>query len=88
MPTTATTATADAFRGELLSRAAWKQGVLGAVNVAAQVLAVRMILLLAVLGAVILSVLALRLPDLLRLAALGIYTVTVVLPLTWLSARH
>lgn len=72
---------------EYVARSAWKQSVLGTLNVAFLVLAVRLILLLAVLGAVALTWLALAAPDPLRMAAVGLYTVTVVIPLIWLSAR-
>jgi hypothetical protein len=67
---------------------AWKQGVLGAINVATAILAVRLILLLAVAGAVFLALEALATAEPLRLAALGVYTLSVVLPLVWLAARH
>ena len=66
---------------------AWKAGVLGALNLAARVLAVRLILLLATIGAAGLTWMALAEHDPLRLIAVGIYTLTVVVPLIWLSSR-
>jgi hypothetical protein len=57
-------------------------------NVAAAILAARMILLLAVLGAIALAWMALQAHDLLRLAVLAVYTVTCVGPLIWLSSRR
>ena len=76
-----------ALLAEIAARRAWKQGVLGAMNVAVWLLAVRMILLLAVVGAVILTWYALTAPDPFRLGAVALYTVTVVVPLVWLARR-
>lgn len=73
---------------EYAQRAAWKQGVLGAVNVLALVLAVRIILLVAVIGAICLTVIAIRDPDPWRLGALAIFAMTVVIPTVWLSGRR
>jgi hypothetical protein len=67
--------------------AAWKAGVLGTINVLAMTLAARMILLIGVSGAIWLTYLALASPDPYRLAVLGVYSVVVVVPLTWLAAR-
>ena len=80
--------TQAAILTELAARASWKQGVMGAMNVATRILAVRMILLLAVLGAVILTWLALLTADPVRLGAVALYTITVVMPLVWLSSRN
>ena len=66
---------------------AWKQGIIGSLNVAAAVLAARFVLLLSVIGAILLVWMALALHDPFRLIAVGIYTVTVVLPLVWLASR-
>lgn len=60
---------------------------MAAFNVAANILAVRVILLLAVISAGLLAGFALMLHDPFRLIALGIYTVTVLLPLVWLASR-
>jgi hypothetical protein len=73
---------------EYIHRAAWKAGLLGALNAATAILAVRLILLVSVCGAVALAYLALHDPDPYRLGALGVYAVLVVVPLIWLSARH
>lgn len=73
---------------EYVQRAAWRQGVLGAVNVLALVLSVRLILLVAITGAISLTVIAIRDPDPWRMAALGIYALTVVVPTVWLSSRR
>jgi hypothetical protein len=62
--------------------------VLGSLNLAATVLAARMILLLAVLGAIGLTWLALAARDLLLTVPVGLYTVTVCLPLVWLAGRR
>jgi hypothetical protein len=83
--TTTTTATPP---NEFVHRAAWKAGVMGALNVVTAVLAVRLILLVSVCGAIALAYLALVLPDPYRLGALAIYAVAVVLPLVWLSSRR
>ena len=61
---------------------------MGALNVAVAILAVRLILLISIGGAITLAVMALGNAEPMRLAAVGIYTVTVVLPLVWLSGRH
>jgi hypothetical protein len=73
---------------EYIHRANWKAGVLGALNVATAILAVRLILLSSVLGAIGLTYLVLREPDPYRLAALGVYAGVVVVPLIWLTARR
>lgn len=89
-----TTATASATNpvsretAELQNRAAWKAGVLGALNVLVLVIAVRFILLIAVVGAIWLTVAAIAVPDPLKLAALGIYALVVVVPTVWLASRR
>lgn len=60
---------------------------MGALNLLAVVLAVRLILLIAVVGAIYLTVVAIGAPDPYRLAALGIYCLVVVGPTVWLSSR-
>lgn len=84
----ATTATPTNIQAEYIHRAAWKAGVMGALNVVIAALAVRLILLCGVLGANALTFLALREPDPYRLAAVGVYSVVVVVPLIWLAARR
>lgn len=71
-----------------VEQANWKAGARGAINVLAAVLAVRLILLVATVGAIALAWLAAQEHDPYRLGALGAYTVTVVVPLIWLSARR
>lgn len=70
---------------EYVHRAAWKAGVLGALNVLVAVVAVRLILLVAVSGAIWLTYLALQSPDVMRLSVLGVYCAAVVLPATVLA---
>jgi len=76
-----------ALTQELAHRAAWKAGVIGALNVAIALVAVRLIVLVAVVGGIALTWLALGEPDLMRLGALGIYTLAVVVPTVWLASR-
>jgi len=76
--------------GEYQHRAAWKAGVMGALNLLAIVLAVRLVLLVAVIGALWLAKLALDVPATLQIPALvmlGVYCATVVIPMVWLSSR-
>lgn len=56
-------------------------------NAVTQVVAARMIVLVAVLGAIGLTVLALQSPDAYRLGALGIYAGAVVGSTVWLAGR-
>jgi hypothetical protein len=72
---------------EHLNRAAWRAGMLGAVNLLIVVVAVRLILLVAVVGAIILAYIVIESPDPWRLGALGIYALVVVVPTVWLSSR-
>lgn len=67
---------------------AWRAGVMGAVNVIAAVLAVRLILLVATAGAIALAWLAAAEHDPYRLGALVAYTVSVVLPMVWLAGKR
>jgi hypothetical protein len=78
----------DLTAKEFVHRAAWKAGVMGSLNVLVQVLAVRLTLLVSVGGAIYLTWLALAQPDPYRLACLGVYSLVVVVPLVWLSARR
>lgn len=72
---------------ELISRVAWRQGVLGALDILLRLLAARMILLFAVLGAISLAWLALSSSDYIKLAALAVYLAGALLPLVWLASR-
>jgi ABC-type polysaccharide/polyol phosphate export permease len=72
---------------EFVRRAVWRQGVLGAVNVLALVLAVRLVVLVAVSGGIVLTLISLRDSDVYHLGALAIYSVFVVIPIVWLAAR-
>lgn len=71
-----------------MHRAAWKAAVMGALNVLVQVLAVRMILLVAVVGGIFLTWLALQAPDPYRLGALAIYCAAVVVPTVWIASNR
>jgi hypothetical protein len=80
--------TSPNLQAEYVHRAAWKAGVLGAINVAVAVLAARLVVLVAVIGGIALTWLALAVPDPVRLGALGIYCVAVVIPCIWLAGRR
>ena len=76
--------------GEYVHRAVWKAGVMGALNLLAVVLAVRLVLLVAVIGALWLAKLAIEVPPTVQMPALillGTYCLTTVIPLVWLSSR-
>lgn len=66
---------------------AWKQGVIGALNVATSILAARAILMVAVSGDIALTWLCLVEPDPYRLAALAIYSGAVVVPMILMALR-
>jgi hypothetical protein len=69
---------------------AWKAGFIGAFNLLAVVLAVRLVLLVAVIGALWLAKLALDVPVAMQMPALimlGVYCGAVVIPMVWLSSR-
>jgi len=68
-----------------MARFAWKQAVMGTLNVLTIVLAVRLTLLVAVSGAIALAYLALSAPTPYTAVVLGIYSVVVVVPLVWLA---
>jgi hypothetical protein len=93
--TATTTATTQPKPGvsretEFVHRAAWKAGVMGALNLLAVVLAVRLVLLVAVIGALWLAKLAIEVPPSVQMPALvmlGTYCLTTVIPLVWLSSR-
>jgi hypothetical protein len=89
--TTATTQPKTVSREtEFMTRAAWRNGVMGALNLLAVVLAVRLVLLVAVIGALWLAKLALDVPVAMQMPALvmlGVYCATVVIPMVWLSSR-
>lgn len=91
MPTTPSSTPSfsqDALHREYIHRAAWKAGVLGALNVATKILAVRLTLFAAVLGAIALAYLVLRDPTPYALGVLGVYAAVVVVPLIWLAAAR
>ena len=73
---------------EYVHRAAWKAGVLGAINVLVLVTAARIIVLVAVGGGIALTSIALGDPSPWRLGALAIYQIAVVVPVVWLASRH
>lgn len=73
---------------EYIHRAAWKAGVLGAINVLVLVTAIRMIVLVALIGDIVLTAMALNAPDPWRLGALAIYSLAVVVPVVWLASRR
>ena len=85
-PGTPTQTVADP-RQEFITRAAWRAGVLGALNLAALILSLRLILLIATGGAIMLTYLALGDRPPFALVALAIYCATVLMPLVWLAAR-
>jgi len=66
----------------------YPQAMLAAFDVIAKVLAARLILLLSVFGAFALAYLATTNPSNLTLAMAGIYNLTVVAPLIWLTAMR
>ena len=75
---------------ELLSRAAWRAGVLGALQMMAAVLAARFILLLSVVGAIGLTLVAVEGHDYLPLIAAAGAVLGVVLAVTlniWMAGR-
>ena len=82
-----TTQTATQPSPEYIHRAAWKAGVLGALNVIVLMTAVRLTLLVSVSGAIALAYLTLQNPDPFRLGALAVYAAIVVVPLIWLASR-
>ena len=84
----ATSQTQPNIQQEYIHRAAWKAGVLGAINVLIQVVAVRVIVLVAVSGGIVLASIALGNPDPWRLGVLTIYSLAVVVPVVWLASRH
>jgi hypothetical protein len=72
---------------EYMARTAWKHGVMGALSVVAQVLALRLLVLIAIVGQIWLTYLALGDPNPFRLIALGIYGASVVIPTIYLALR-
>lgn len=73
---------------EYIHRAAWKAGVLGAINVLVNIVAIRLIVLVAVGGGIVLTSIALGAPDPWRLGVLSIYSLAVVVPVVWLASRR
>lgn len=78
----------QALTQELMERRAWRSSVIASLNVAATILAVRLILLLATLGAFALAYLAIQTAQLMQLGAVALYLAGVILPLVWLSGRR
>jgi len=76
-----------AIAQERIDRAAWRAGMLGAVNFFTMILAARMIVLVAVTGGILLTWRSLEQPDLYRLVALATYCVAVVVPTVFLASR-
>lgn len=70
----------------MVTRAAWRAGVLGAINVFALILSLRLILLISICGAIGLTWVNSG-TEPLRLAAVAGYCLLVVVPMVWLSAR-
>ena len=88
MAATAPTQT-DPPRGpqiEYIHRAAWKAGVLGTLNMAARILAARLIVLVAIVGGIALAYPALGQPDWFHVGILAVYCAGVVLPAVVLAA--
>lgn len=76
---------------EYVTRAAWRAGVLGAINVLAVVLAIRFILLIATIGAIMLAWAVLKAPDPVAWPTLVVligYSAFVVCPIVWLSSHR
>lgn len=61
---------------------------MGALNVLALVLAIRMTVFASVVGGIILSAIALWAPDPYRVGTLAIYCMAVVAPCIWLASRR
>ena len=83
-----TTTTTPPPNLEYVHRAAWKAGVIGALNVILIIVAVRITLMIAIVGAIVLSVTAIQAPDPWRLGALAIYAALVVIPTVFLASRR
>lgn len=73
---------------EVEHRAAWKAGMLGAINVLAAVLAARWTAMMAVAGSILLSLEVMPQPDPYKLGLLGIYCLLVVGPCIWMASRR
>lgn len=71
-----------------MHRAAWKAGVIGALNMATAILAIRLVLLVEISGAIGLTWIALQTPDPYRLGALAIYCASVVVPTIVMALRR
>lgn len=82
------TTTSSDLNAELLSRYAWRQGLLGALAAINQVLAIRAVLLVSVVGAIFLAYLALAQDDVFRLGVLAVYCAVVVAPVVALTYRR
>lgn len=61
---------------------------MGAINVLINVVAARIIVLVAVGGGIALTAISLDNPDAMRLGVLAVYALAVVIPVVWLASRH
>lgn len=86
MPPTTPSGTRSSISLEL-ELEAWKAGVIGALNIATRILAVRVILLVAMIGGIALTGICLLNPDPYRLIALSIYCGTALVPMILMSLR-
>jgi hypothetical protein len=88
-PTTTTTTRLNQpeLAREVVARGAWKQAVLGTLDVAIRVVAARLIVLVGTVGGIWLTWFALQEPDPYRLGALAIYGLGVFIPSVWLASR-
>ncbi|HEX3524700.1 MAG TPA: hypothetical protein VHT52_21755 [Stellaceae bacterium] len=85
-PTPTTPRPPSNFQGDdVIHRAAWKAGFLGALSTATAILSQRLIVLVSATGGIMLTYLALQQPDAYKLGALGIYCAGVVIPAIWLA---
>jgi len=70
------------------SQSGYLQSMLAAIDVLARVLSARMILLLSVGGALGMAYLAMENPSTMTIAIQGVYDLTIVGPLVWLTATR
>jgi hypothetical protein len=70
-----------------LTWAAYRAGVIGAMDALWSILSARMAVLVAIAGGIGLAWLCLSSPDPYRLGILGIYSALIVIPVIWLASR-
>jgi hypothetical protein len=87
-PSSTTSSTITPLQSEYIHRAAWKAGVLGALNALTAVLASRLIVLVTTTGAIALTWEALQDPTPYRLGGLAIYCCGAVIPAVWLASAR